>query len=104
MVNGFIVDVSCLRQHLLPLNSIKRLKLKPLLRDWLVNQYNGKLVKTGKYLSYFISVLDGSSAIIHPFKQCFSHIRMWPDRVSNPGPLTYESGALPTALRGPALS
>ena len=24
---------------------------------------------------------------------------MWPDRVSNPGPLTYESGALPTALR-----
>ena len=29
---------------------------------------------------------------------------MWPDRVSNPGPLTYESGALPTALRGPALS
>ena len=28
---------------------------------------------------------------------------MWPDRVSNPGPLTYESGALPIALRGPAL-
>ena len=27
---------------------------------------------------------------------------MWPDRVSNPGPLTYESGALPTALRSPA--
>ena len=27
---------------------------------------------------------------------------MWPDRVSNGGPLTYESGALPTALRGPA--
>ena len=27
---------------------------------------------------------------------------MWPDRVSNPGLLTYESGALPTALRGPA--
>ena len=27
---------------------------------------------------------------------------MWPDRVSNQGPLTYESGALPTALRGPA--
>ena len=27
---------------------------------------------------------------------------MWPDRVSNPEPLTYESGALPTALRGPA--
>ena len=24
---------------------------------------------------------------------------MWPDRVSNPGPMTYESGALPTALR-----
>ena len=29
---------------------------------------------------------------------------MWPDRVSNPGPLTYESGALPTALRCPALN
>ena len=29
---------------------------------------------------------------------------MWPDRISNPGPLTYESGALPTALRGPASS
>ena len=28
---------------------------------------------------------------------------MWPDLVSNPGPLTYESGALPTALRGPAM-
>ena len=28
---------------------------------------------------------------------------MLPDRVSNPGPLTYESGALPTALRGPAV-
>ena len=27
---------------------------------------------------------------------------MLPDRVSNPGPLTYESGALPIALRGPA--
>ena len=26
---------------------------------------------------------------------------MWPDRVSNPGPLTYESDALPTSLRGP---
>ena len=26
---------------------------------------------------------------------------MWPDMVSNPEPLTYESGALPTALRGP---
>ena len=29
---------------------------------------------------------------------------MWPDRVSNPGPLTYESGALPTVLGGPAYS
>ena len=29
---------------------------------------------------------------------------MLPDRVSNPGPLTYESGALPIALRGPACS
>ena len=27
---------------------------------------------------------------------------MLPDRVSNPGNLTYESGALPIALRGPA--
>ena len=27
---------------------------------------------------------------------------MLPDRVSNPGPMTYESGALPIALRGPA--
>ena len=27
---------------------------------------------------------------------------MWPDRVSNPGPLTYESGAIPIALRCPA--
>ena len=26
---------------------------------------------------------------------------MLPDRVSNSGPLTYESGALPIALRGP---
>ena len=29
---------------------------------------------------------------------------MLPDRVSNTGPLTYESGALPIALRGPATS
>ena len=29
---------------------------------------------------------------------------MWPDRVSNPGPLTFESGAPLTALRGPAQS
>ena len=28
---------------------------------------------------------------------------MLPDRVSNPGPLTYESGALLIALCGPAL-
>ena len=28
---------------------------------------------------------------------------MLPDQVSNPGPLTYESGALPIALRGPAV-
>ena len=27
---------------------------------------------------------------------------MWPDRVSNPGPLRHQSGALPTALCGPA--
>ena len=27
---------------------------------------------------------------------------MLPDRVSNPGPLTYESVALPIGLRGPA--
>ena len=27
---------------------------------------------------------------------------MWPDWVSNPGPLTYKTGALPTALCGPA--
>ena len=27
---------------------------------------------------------------------------MLPDRVSNPGPLTYESGVLPIALHGPA--
>ena len=27
---------------------------------------------------------------------------MWPDRVSNPGPLTLESGALPIGLWGPA--
>ena len=27
---------------------------------------------------------------------------MLPDRVLNPGPLTYESGALPIALRGSA--
>ena len=29
---------------------------------------------------------------------------MLPDRVSNLGPLTYESGALSIALRGPALN
>ena len=29
---------------------------------------------------------------------------MLPDRVLNPGPLTYESGALPIALRDPASS
>ena len=28
---------------------------------------------------------------------------MLPDRVSNPGPRTYESGVLPIALRGPAI-
>ena len=28
---------------------------------------------------------------------------MLPDRVSNPGPLTYKSGVLPIALRSPAL-
>ena len=27
---------------------------------------------------------------------------MLPDRVSNPGPLTYKSSAMPIALRGPA--
>ena len=26
---------------------------------------------------------------------------MWPNQVSNPGPVTYASGALPTALHGP---
>ena len=28
---------------------------------------------------------------------------MWPDQVSNPIPLIYESGALPIALRSPAV-
>ena len=27
---------------------------------------------------------------------------MLPDQIPNPEPLTYESGGLPTALRGPA--
>ena len=27
---------------------------------------------------------------------------MWPDSVSNPGPVAHESDELPTALRGPA--
>ena len=26
---------------------------------------------------------------------------MWPGRISNPGPLAFESDALPTTLRGP---
>ena len=73
MVIGFIADVSCLRQHPLPLNSVKWLKLKPLLRDWLVNQYNGKLVETEKkiichiLLVFFFSLcsMDGSSAIFY---------------------------------------
>ena len=76
MVNSFIADVSCLRQHPLPLNSIKWLKLEPLLRDWLVNQYNGKLVETGKdNLSYFISVFtvfDGW--IVFDFTPLFNSI------------------------------
>ena len=29
---------------------------------------------------------------------------MLTDRISNPGPLTYESGARPIALRGPAMA
>ena len=29
---------------------------------------------------------------------------MWPDRVSNPVPLTCQSGALPTALCGPVIA
>ena len=29
---------------------------------------------------------------------------MWPDRISSPGLLTYESGALPIALHDPALA
>ena len=28
---------------------------------------------------------------------------MWPDQISNPGPLNYKSGALLTALHGPAI-
>ena len=28
---------------------------------------------------------------------------MRPDGVSNPGPVNFESGAIPTALRGPAV-
>ena len=28
---------------------------------------------------------------------------MWPDQISNPGPLNYESGALLIALHGPAI-
>ena len=28
---------------------------------------------------------------------------MWPDQISNPGPLNYESGARLTALHGPAI-
>ena len=83
MVNCFIADVSCLRQHPLPLNSIKRLKLKPLLRDWLVNEYNGKLVETGKdncqivfdgwiicdftpFLTVFQSYQDVAEPVIEP--------------------------------------
>ena len=30
------------------------------------------------------------------------HESVWPDRVSNPGPLAHESDALLTGLRGPA--
>ena len=87
MVNNFIADASCLRQHPLPLNSIKWLKLKSLLRDdWLVNQYNGKLLEAGKdNLSYFISVFtvfDGW--IIFDFTPFFAVFQSYQD-VARPG-------------------
>ena len=103
MVNGFIADVSCLRQHPLPLNSIKWLKRKPLLRDWLVNQYNGKLIETGKdNLSYFISVFftvfDGW--IICDFTPFLPVFQSYQD-VARPGiePRTSDTSQMPYRLR-----
>ena len=54
MVNSFIADVSCLRQHPLPLNSIKWLKPKPLLREGLslVYKFRKIIVKNDFSLSF----------------------------------------------------
>ena len=59
---------------------------------------------TTLFQGYFVHIL---SPVTDKFPSCISGRRnesMWPDRVSNPGPLAHESDALPTALRDPAIS
>ena len=55
------------------------------------------------FLRVGFDLLSGYQYFVHILESAEGEMKvMWPDRVSNPGPLTYESGALPTALRGPA--
>ena len=51
---------------------------------------------------YFVHILSPVSDNCLSWKSGRRNESTLPDRVSNPGPLTYESGALPIALRGPA--
>ena len=56
----------------------------------------------GRLNQYFVHILSPVTDNCPSWISGRRNESMWPDRVSNPGPLTYESGALPTALRGPA--
>ena len=51
---------------------------------------------------YFVHILSPVTDNCPSWKSGRRNESMLPDRVSNPRPLTYESGALPIALRGPA--
>ena len=65
----------------------------------LTTLFLGRLRPHKRYFMHILSpVTDNQSSLISGRR----NDSMWPDRVSNPGPLTNESGAPLTALRGPA--
>ena len=68
----------------------------------LTTLFLGRLRPPKRFTQYFVHILSPVTDNCPSLISGRRNESMWPDRVSNPGPLIYESGALPTALRGPA--
>ena len=70
----------------------------------LQDKFVWKKISSPAVNQYLVHILSPVTDNCSSWKSRRRNESMLPDRVSNPGPLTYESGALPIALRGPAIT